>query len=219
MNISIHSLYWDNGSVLKDLNKSVTDHFNLSVNYHHLDGVPHGFWMNEIIKCTNSDIIGFFDIDCVPTNKKIVEDSINFVIKYDTFIGIAQTSNHIPPCSHIFVAPAFFFISRNCYKRLGSPSFSETFRSDVAEEVSYRAEEKGISYRAIYPTHYERPSTEGVWNLGNYGKFAIGTHFNGGIYHLYQGRYRQNIELFSQRCSQIINGNFTTNGMISSTEF
>lgn len=219
MKVSIHSLYWNNGIRLYESNKKVSDFFGLNVNYHNLDGIRHGNWMNAVLEqCDTEEVVGFFDIDCVPTNKTIVEKSIQYVIKNDSFIGIAQASNHIPPCSHIFAAPAFFFITKNCYEKLGKPSFSENQRSDVAEEVSYRAEESGVKYTCLYPTHYERPSTEGVWNLGNYGKFAIGTHFQGGVYHLYQGRFQNNVELFEKRCDQIVNKTFTTDGMIQSLE-
>lgn len=39
---------------------------------------------------------------------------------------------------------------------MGKPSFLEMGRADVAEEVSYRAEEMGIHYRTLFPTHFER---------------------------------------------------------------
>jgi hypothetical protein len=219
MNVSIFSLYWDNGKSLYELNKKVTDHFELNVNYHNLNNIRHGHWMDNIMHNCNSEVIGFFDVDCIPTNRDIVEKSISYVVENNSFIGIAQASNHIPPCSHIFAAPAFFFITKDCYmNRLNKPSFLENERSDVAEEVSYVAEEKNVKYRCFYPTHFERPSTEGVWDLSNYGKFAIGTHFNGGIYHLYQGRFANNVALFNERCNQIISGNFSTQNMISSIE-
>lgn len=219
MKISIHSLYWDNGARIKEINKKVTDHFGLGVHYHNLNGIPHGLWMNAVLDQVDSDVFGFFDADCVPTNLDIVQKSIEYVSKFDTFVGIAQCSNHIPPYSHIFAAPAFFFITKSCYEKMNKPTFSENARSDVAEEVSYRAEEMGIKYRAIYPTHYEKPSTEGVWSLGNYGGFAVGTHFTGGIYHLYQGRFENNIKMFEDRCNEIVSGTFSTENMISCLEF
>ena len=219
MKISIHSLYWDNGKTIQQINKKVTDHFKLNVEYHNMNGVPHGLWMNAVLDQIDSDVFGFFDADCVPTNREVVDKSIDYVVKNDTFIGIAQCSNHIPPHSHVFAAPAFFFITKNCYEKLNKPTFSETSRSDVAEEVSYIAEQNKLTYRALYPTHYERPSTEGVWRLGNYGSFAIGTHFQGGVYHLYQGRFQNNVDLFSRRCDEIVNGTFSTDQMLSCLDF
>lgn len=213
MKVSIHSLYWDNGSVLAESQKQVMDHFGVNINQYHLNGVGHGAWMNSIMDNAKEDVIGFIDNDCVITNKDIVSVACNYAFDKESFIGVAQASNHIKPCSHIFAAPAFLFISKECYLKMGSPKFSENYRSDVAEEFSYIAEDRGIKYRALYPTHYERESTDGLWALSNYGYYAIGTHFQGGVYHLYQGRYNINIELFKQRCSEIINGTFSLNGM------
>lgn len=219
MKISIHSLYWDNGRELAENNKKVCDFLGLNVNYHNLNNFRHGLWMNEVLNNVDSDVIGFFDIDCIPTNKDIVYNAIEYCIKNDSFIGIAQASNHIPPYHHIFAAPAFFFITKNCYKFLGNPSFLETNRSDVAQEVSYIAEEKMKQYRILYPLFYEKPSIEGIWNLGHYGKYGIGTYFEGGIYHLYQGRFQNNVDLFKKRCQQIIDGTFTTENMKRCVEF
>ena len=55
-----------------------------------------------------NDIIGFIDIDCVVTNKKIIDDCLSYVDKNKSIIGIAQVSNHIAPFTHIFVGPGFF---------------------------------------------------------------------------------------------------------------
>ena len=194
------------------------EHFGLSVNYYHLPGFPHGKWMNEVLNNTKDDVVGFIDNDCVPTNKQVIEMCFEYAFKKESFIGAAQATNHIPPCSHIFVAPGFHIMSKKCYEKLGRPTYSETKRSDVAEEVSYVAEEKGVKYRALYPTHYDSPSTDGLWALSNYGYYAIGTHYMGGIYHLYQGRYQINVELFEKRCEQIVNGSFTVNGMKNSLD-
>lgn len=215
--VSIFSLYWDNGKELYEINKQVTDFFELNVNYHNLNNIRHGDWMNHVMNECDSDVVGFFDTDCVPTNRDIVERAVSYVIQNNSFIGVSQVSNHIPPKTHVYAAPAFFFITKDCYfNRLDKTSFLETSRGDVAEELSYVAEERGIKYKCLYPTHFEKPSTEGIWNLGNYGGYAVGTHFYGGVYHLYQGRMQNNIDLFRQRCDQIINGTFSTDGMIDS---
>jgi hypothetical protein len=93
------------------------------------------------------------------------------------------------------------------------PSFSENSRSDVAEEVSYVAEAKGKRYRCLYPTRFDGIPLEGVWRLSNYGFFGIGTLFADKIYHLYQGRFNKNVELFCRRCDQIVEGKFDMSGM------
>jgi hypothetical protein len=220
--LEIHTLSWpDNDPKMVAAHKAVTKYLELPVIYTE-QKVMHGAWMNHILENSTADVLGFFDSDCVPTNKDIVMYAANYALAHQSFIGIAQASNHIAPKSHIFAAPAFYFIYREAWTRIGKPSFLETFpqggRSDVAEEVSYRAEERGLRYKALYPTHFEREPVEGAWHLGNYGIYGVGSHFEGGVYHLYQGRFGNNSDLFVQRCADIVEGKFSTDGMISSKD-
>ena len=158
------------------------------------------------------------DADCVPVNKEIIETSLNYVAKNKSVVGLAQCANHIFPYSHVCAAAVFYFIYRDTWVSLGKPSFRPNVRGDVSEEISWLLEENRIPYKAIYPTHFEREPVEGVWRLGNYGYFGIGTVFgNNDIYHLYQGRLNNNTELFKQRCDDIIAGTFNTTGMFSCT--
>jgi hypothetical protein len=219
MKIEISTLYWPNtpaGQI--QAHKSVIDHFELPITYYE-EKVRHGRWMDRICRSSKSDIIVFFDSDCVPLNKEKVSEAIDYAAKNDTFLGIAQVSNHVLPRAHIFAAPAFYVITKSCYERLGQPSFSETRRSDVAEELTYAAEAKGVRYRCLYPTHFEKEPVGGVWPLGNYGYYGIGTVFDETVYHLYQGRLGNNIDLFVERCNQIIDGSFTTSAFYDSKTY
>lgn len=175
--------------------------------------------MDEIMSANQADIVGFLDSDCVPISARAIPDAIEYVTRHETFLGTAQASNHIPPRTHIYASPAFLFVTRSVYERLNRPSFAETSRSDVGQEFTYRAEEAGIRYRAIYPTFYERYPVEGIWRLGNYGFFGIGTVFGDVAYHLYQGRKNLHTDLFVQRCDEILRGLFSTDGMISAIDF
>jgi hypothetical protein len=170
--------------------------------------------MDNILANSAADVVGFLDIDCVPTNKQVVDDAIQYAADNKSFVGIAQASNHIPPKSHIFAAPAFFFIWRKTWKAMQRPTFSETPNSDVAENVSYAAEMAGIRYKTLYPTHWTAIPEEGVWRLHTYGLYGIGTHFEEGVYHLYQGRFEKNVQMFVNRCDDIIKGTFSTEHMI-----
>lgn len=216
--VQIYTLYWDNSEYLIESHKKVTDHFKLNVNYHHVHGLQHGEYMNTVMKQSKSDIIGFMDPDCVPIYREVVDEAIGYVNSKETMIGCAQSSNHIYPYSHIFAAPCFFFIDKKRWESLNSPSFLEDAQSDVAENVSRVFELNRVPYKAYYPTHFEREPIEGAWPLSNYGYFGIGTVFNKSIYHLYQGRYQQNMDLFRRRCDEIVNGTFSTEGFFSSTE-
>jgi hypothetical protein len=213
MKITAHSLHWQNVDPrVVDAQKKVFDRFELPINYTKAN-YPHGAWMDQICRGLDSDVFIFFDADCVPLDREIVDESVAYAVENNTFVGLAQASNHIPPFTHIFAAPSFFVITKACYEQLGQPSFSETKRSDVAQEVSYIAEEKRKRYKCLYPTRFDSVPVEGVWRLSNYGLYGIGTLFQDRVYHLYQGRFNHNVELFVRRCEQICNGKFDMQGM------
>lgn len=207
MKLEFNTLYWNNTPVEQmDAHRRVTDYFNIPVNYHGVN-IPHGAWMDRVCRESKSDIIGFFDADCVPVSYDEVMNCVRYVQTNRTFIGVAQVSNHIHPKSHIYAAPAFYLIHKEAWENINT-SFSETRRSDVAEEITYRAEEIGMRYRCLYPSTFEREPVEGVWPLGNYGYYGVGTTFESTVYHLYQGRMGNNLQLFIDRCDEIVNDTF-----------
>lgn len=216
--VGIFSLYWDNGQYLVENQKKVMDHFGIPVQYHHCNGLDHGTWIDLVMKNSTCDIVGIIDIDCIPLNREIVDYSINYAAQNRSFIGTAQCANHIYPYSHICAAAVFYFIHKGVWEDLGRPSFRANHRGDVSEEISHLAEENKVHYKALYPTCFEREPIEGVWRLGNYGYFGIGTVFANSVYHLYQGRYQQNAELFAKRCQEVVDGTFSTEGFFSSIE-
>jgi len=214
MNVEIHTLAWPNtDSKLVKAHSDVCKHLGIDVVYT-MGMLPHGAWMSEIMSNSKADVVGFLDIDCIPTNKQVVDSSVSYCEETKSFVGIAQASNHIKPCSHIFAAPAFFFMWRETWEALQRPTFSEVpDLADVAENVSYAAEMAGIRYKTLYPTHYTKDADEGPWHLHTYGKYGIGTHFENGVYHLYQARMNNNVELFVSAADSIINGTFSTDNM------
>lgn len=208
MKVEFNTLYWDNTPEVQiNAHRSVTEYFELPVNYYE-ENTRHGLWMDRVMRSSTSDLIVFFDSDCVPVDKDNMMECIKYVQKTKTFLGVAQASNHIPPKSHIYAAPAFYVIAKECWEKMGRPSFAESRRGDVAEEVSYLAEDMGMRYRCLYPSTFEREPVEGVWPLGNYGYYGVGTTFDNTVYHLYQGRMGNNVQLFADRCKEIVEGNF-----------
>jgi len=203
--VEFHSLYWSNvdPNMVKSHEK-VMNYFEIPINYYP-ENVRHGEWMDDVVINSNSKYVVFFDIDCVPLNTKIIEDCVQFLEEYNTLCGIAQVSNHIPPKTHIYSAPAFFGIDVDMYVNSKS-EFLETRRSDVCEELCYELEEKGMTYKALYPTHYYNPPKEGLWRLNNYGYYGIGTIFENSIFHLYQSRFSENAKLFDDVCKSIVKG-------------
>ncbi len=160
MKIEFNSLHWDNvDSEMLAAHKRVMEYFNIPMNYHNRTGFNHGSWMQWVINNSESDVVVFMEPDCIPLNKNFIE-YIKYANRHETLVGIAQVSNHIPPKSHIYAAPGFYAISKKAYDKLGRPSFTETQRSDTAEEICYIAESKGMKYRALMPTYFEKPSSE-----------------------------------------------------------
>jgi len=205
MNVEIHTLAWPNTDAkLVKAHTDVCKHLGIDVVYT-MGMLPHGAWMSEVMSNSTADVVGFLDIDCIPTNKQVVDDAVSYCEQTKSFVGIAQASNHILPCSHIFAAPAFFFMWRETWETLQRPTFSEVpDLADVAENVSYAAEIAGLRYKTLFPTHYTKDADEGPWHLHTYGVYGIGTHFEGGVFHLYQARMNNNVDLFVETAKNII---------------
>lgn len=219
MKVEFNSLHWDNvDRTMLDAHASVMDSMSIPVNYHNVN-INHGQWMDHVVRTSTSDVIVVIEPDCIPLDKEKLFSYISYAYKKSTFVGIAQVSNHIPPKSHIYAAPGLFIIHKPVYDKLGKPSFSETQRSDTAEELCYIAEEKGVRYRALLPTYFEKEPSEGLWPLGPLGYYGIGTVFDNAVYHLYQSRKAENIELFVTRCKQVVNGTFSTQNFYPSAIF
>lgn len=217
--VELSTLYWDNTPHEQmRAHRAVMAHFGVDVTYYE-ENTPHGQWLDRVTAASTADVIGFFDSDCVPLSAERVQACIDYVVKHDTFCGIAQVANHILPRTHIYAAPAFFLITRRCWERLGRPSFVHNARSDVGEEITRAGEILGQRYRCLYPDSFEREPREGLWPLGNYGYYGIGTVFDQTVYHLYQGRFGSNLQLFIQRCDEIVAGTFSNAGHRSARLF
>ena len=210
---SIHSLAWDNihPSIIESQAR-VFSYFNLGLQQH-FKNVDHAEWLAQLCNDNTNDAVVIFDIDCIPLNREIVESCVEYVCNSSTFCGIAQSSNHINFGSHIYAAPAFLVISLKFLlfvKQICkfSAIFNPTYRSDVAEELSWLADELGIPYIVLYPESWELiPCSRKVpWRLSSFGFYGVGTIFEGGIFHLYQSRLKDNIQLFVSVCSSVLVG-------------
>ena len=184
-------------------------HFQLPLKQHLLQA-DHSRWMDAVLQQSQADVVLFVDNDCVPLSREAVMEAIGWAGRHNSFLGLAQATNHINNGIHVFAAPAFLAIARSAWTTLGRPSCKPTARGDVAEELSWQAEEQGMVYKAWYPSHFHHPSREGLWRLGNYGTYGIGSVFAERVFHLYQGRFADNVDLFVQVCSSIRNGSFST---------
>ena len=218
LTVFVHTLYWpDTDPGIVKAHSDVMKHLGIDVCYT-IQQYPHGRWMDSVMEQAQTDIVCFLDIDCVPTNMKVFDEAVEWVSKHQSFLGIAQVSNHIKPCSHIFAAPAFLMIYRKTWEFLQKPTFAEMPWADVAENLSYSAEMAGLKFKTLMPTHYHKRPEGERWFLHSYGEYGIGTHFEGGVFHLYQGRMPQNQKLFKKVCRDIIKGTFSTDKMKNARE-
>lgn len=217
MKIEFHTLYWPGTNQrIVDAHKEVMEKFGFPVNYT-IQRIDHGEWMSIILENSKSEIICFFDIDCVPLNREEIIYHINQARLRKNFTGIAQVSNHIPPAKHIYAAPAFFVIHKECWNKVNVSMIagSDGKRAgDVCELFTYAAEDMNIPFGLLMPKYYYKEPKEGIWNLSDKGCYGIGTIFCNTVYHLYQSRFSENIDIFIKHSKMIIDGNLNLKDFI-----
>ena len=90
--ITSAGLHWNNvDKRMLDAHKQVMDYFNIPMNYHNLDGLNHGIWMEHVIKTSKCDVIVFFEPDCIPLNNNFI-DYIDYAYTNNSFIDDCQIS-------------------------------------------------------------------------------------------------------------------------------
>lgn len=218
MNVEFHSLYWDNVDInLVNAHKQVMKHFNIDMNYSAIN-MNHGQWLDKILANATADVVAIIEPDCIPLNRECIDRFTKYAYENDSFVGLAQVSNHMAPALHIYAAPAMFIISVRGYNKMGRPSFADNEYYDAAELVSYCAESMGVLYKCLIPRFFEKIPTSGkVWRLGSIAVYGIGTVYDDCIYHLFESRKALNVELFVNRCKEVISGEFSTAGFLSSS--
>jgi hypothetical protein len=148
------------------------------------------------------DVICFFDIDCIPLHN--FQDLIESVCKSGKILANVQRSSHIPG-SKDFAAPSFFAISKETYLKLGQPSFAPNENSDVGENLTRIAKEKGIVIDLFYPIGCEKE----LWGLDSGQLYGYGTTFgkfgNEFTYHAFESNAKHNSSLrFIDKCKSVL---------------
>jgi hypothetical protein len=160
---------------------------------------------DEFIRDTSYDVYVMLDIDAVPLHPEALARVIDEAIA-GKLCGIIQRANHRNNDRHLYVGPAVMGVSRATLEKLGFPSFSETPRADVGEEVTYRAQEKGV------PLHFFRPCKvlgPKLWPLeGDEPAFGRGTvyadeHGKPIFYHNFEIRLPEMYQLFLSVCKHV----------------
>lgn len=206
--------------VVKKFNKSNIAHYPV------LTEAPHGYTMDKLVDMLEEkghDAIMFLDIDCVPVDHNALDYFFEQAYA-GKVIGDAQRSNHIENNQHVFAAAHNVTFSIETYRKCGSPSFLPNYRGDVAEELTFRAEEVNIPVEILMPLRYDAPPIKFEWEKDQRKYWAladgmpgygIGTTFGFSdesgaaqdlFWHNYQIFHPGQQERFWKKCEELLNG-------------
>lgn len=178
--------------------------------------LPKGWEFNQVLytdshghamqRCTDSNknpVTVFLDVDCIPLTKE------SFRFLYDdrwscvngALVGCAQRANHIQNNKHIYAGPFCMSFLNETYKELGNPSFLETSRGDVGEELTYKWQENHKSVYLLWPSDVQHP----LWDLlDKTVQFGLGTTYESLFYHAFCARTTEGQGLFINQCNRIL---------------
>jgi len=125
----------------------------------------------------------FMEIDALPLRPDLGNLIRQKIDDGRTLFGVAQQSNHIRvngTAIHAYAGPACLGITKQLYTDLGEPSFIPNARGDTAEEVTWRAEERGRTVALVYPA-----DSDGAWPLHNGMRFGHGVTYDNLCYHAF----------------------------------
>lgn len=144
-------------------------------------------------------IVVFLDIDCIPLSKRAFE-YLYYHATRGFLTGAIQRANHISNHSHLYIGPFCMAFDYEKYKNLGSPSFKETYRGDVGEELTYRWQENNQPLCFLYPSHVDAPK----WCITDSIKFGYGTTYQGMFYHTFCIRDQAQHKKFIEKCDFVL---------------
>lgn len=174
------------------------------------DLYPHAHAMEKCVQMNTDDLTVFLDIDCIPLSEKALPYLAQCVTESEGHTGLAgaiQRSNHIENKKHLYVGPFCMAFSKAYYERIRRPSFTETIRGDVGEELTYRWIESGGRNYFIWPTDCIEPR----WDLIHGFRFGLGTTYGNAkvgqnlFYHSFNARDQKTREMFISKCMSVLN--------------
>jgi len=201
---TVYSIYMDN--VQPDVvaaQRSVVEAFlpaGWKFVQHKPAGYSHPAHMHVCLSTNANPLTVFLDIDCVPLSVTALETLADRA-SHGILAGAVQRANHIENGGHIYVGPFCMAFDNKRYVELGSPSFFETPRGDVGEEVTWRWQERRAPVWMLYPSKVANP----LWTIDEKTKFGLGTEYDGKFYHEFCIRNRTGE--FVNKCGEILNSN------------
>ena len=141
----------------------------------------------------------FLDIDCIPLSTNALVQIADRAVK-GMLVGAVQRANHIKNNAHLYVGPFCMAFSKKKYRELSSPSFHETYRGDVGEELTYRWQENNSSIYFLWPSFVSHP----VWKLDSTKEFGYGTTYENMFFHAFGIREARSRDLFIAKCNELL---------------
>jgi hypothetical protein len=124
MNHQIVSFYHKNlNPEIKLLQKKVFDKIEVELIQHEFEGT-HGAAIKSFLDNNDWDIVTLFDVDCIPTDRKVFQTVIDLVDD-TTIYGNAQVSNAYP-----YAAPSFVSFTRKLYDKSPHKNFEGMYYPD-----------------------------------------------------------------------------------------
>ena len=119
-----------------------------------------------------------------------------------TLVGLAQVANHKDP-ELIYAGPMFMGISREIYRKLGSPEMAHNKTEDVAQALTNLAIQNDIPVELIFPSFAIQPK----WPLSQHGVFGVGTFYGDqDFFHLFESRRKSGVDLFVAVANGVVSG-------------
>jgi len=162
----------------------------------------HGHAMQRCTDENKNEVTIFLDIDCIPLSKEAFKFLFDdrWSCNNGTLIGCAQRANHLENNKHIYVGPFCMAFMNATYEEVGRPTFIETYRGDVGEELTYRWQEKNRPVTFLWPSDVWKP----MWNLMATVEFGMGTTYEDLFYHSFCARSFEGQALFTNECNRIL---------------
>ena len=159
----------------------------------------HAQALGRISRSCSSDLLIFLDIDCIPLSFGAFK-SLELNAMSGSLTGCVQRANHKNNNAHLYIGPFCMAFNRMKYEFLGSPTFEETPRGDIGEELTYAWQERGEPLCFFWPSEVLQP----VWDLRENEKFGFGTTYDGMFYHSFCIRDPRLHQHFIEKCHQVL---------------
>jgi len=192
---------------IKILQKKVFDYLDIDlVQFEFTDSHPVA--IEFFLENNKWDLITLFDVDCIPTEKKII-DNILEIIDDNTIYGNAQFSNCLP-----YVGPSFMSFNKKLYENSIHKKFHDGLylcgdkfhHLDVGEIFVKENLKFGNKQVLSYPVSVEEKKWKFIGNeLYPSFEFGVGTLFDNKTFHCFQIRFETNQHIFKLFVNNLLN--------------